>query len=275
MTLNGTVIATIAAGVAHDAAGNPNTASTSTDNTVTCDTTAPTVTINQAAGQVDPTNVTPINFTVVFSEAVADFLTGDVTLAGSAGATTAAVTGSGTTYTVAVSGMSVSGGTVIATIAAAVAHDAAGNANTACTSTDNTVNFDITGPTVTFDLQIGSDTGISNIDNLTNAASLVFDAIFNKAVVGFVPLDLSNAGSATGCIFAIGAPVINTYPVTVSACTPGTLILRMVAAGVTDTAGNPIAQTDGPIVTIDRTGPAVSMSSTTLDQPGPIPSRSR
>ena len=50
------MIATIAAGCATDAAGNNNTASTCTDNTVTCDTTAPTVTINQAAAQADPTN---------------------------------------------------------------------------------------------------------------------------------------------------------------------------------------------------------------------------
>ena len=41
MTGSGTVIASIAAGVAQDGAGNPNIASTSTDNTVTYDTTAP------------------------------------------------------------------------------------------------------------------------------------------------------------------------------------------------------------------------------------------
>ena len=60
------------------------------------DTTAPTVTINQAAGQSDPTGSSPINFTVVFSEPVTGFATGDVTLSGTAGATTAVVTGSGT-----------------------------------------------------------------------------------------------------------------------------------------------------------------------------------
>ena len=59
MTGDGTVIATIAAGVASDAAGNANTASTSADNTVTYDATAPTVTINQAATQADPTNTWP------------------------------------------------------------------------------------------------------------------------------------------------------------------------------------------------------------------------
>ena len=49
---------------------------------------APTVTINQAAGQADPTNASPINFTVMFSETVTGFATGDVTLSGTAGATT-------------------------------------------------------------------------------------------------------------------------------------------------------------------------------------------
>ena len=67
------------------------------------------MTINQAAGQADPTNASPINFTVVFSESVTGFATGDVTLSGTAAATTGTVTGSGTTYNVAVSGMTGSG----------------------------------------------------------------------------------------------------------------------------------------------------------------------
>ena len=43
-----------------------NIASTSTDNTVTYDITGPSVTINKAAAQGDPTTVSPINFTVIF-----------------------------------------------------------------------------------------------------------------------------------------------------------------------------------------------------------------
>ncbi|HVQ40051.1 MAG TPA: choice-of-anchor Q domain-containing protein, partial [Pyrinomonadaceae bacterium] len=100
----------------------------------------PTVTINQALTQADPTNVSPVNFTVVFSEAVSNFATGDVTLSGTAGATTANVTGSDTTYNVAVSGMTANG-TIVATIAAGKATDASGNPNAASTSTDNTVTF--------------------------------------------------------------------------------------------------------------------------------------
>src|SRR5213592_823594 len=142
---DGTVIAGIPANAATDAAGNGSSASTSADNTVTYDGTAPTVTINQATGRADPTNGFPINFTVVFSETVSDFATGDVMLSGTAGATTATVTGSGSTYNVAVSGMT-GNGAVIAAIAASAAHDAAGNGNTASTSTDNTVIYDATGP---------------------------------------------------------------------------------------------------------------------------------
>ena len=50
------------------------------------------------------------------------------------------VTGSGTTYNVAVSGMT-GDGTVIVSIPAGVALDAGGNLNTASTSTDNMVMY--------------------------------------------------------------------------------------------------------------------------------------
>src|SRR5256884_4277942 len=75
-------------GGATDAAGNGNPASTSTDNTVTFDPTPPTVTINQAAGQADPTSTAPITFTAVFSEPVSGFTGSDVVIGGTAGGTT-------------------------------------------------------------------------------------------------------------------------------------------------------------------------------------------
>src|SRR2546429_2913397 len=118
------------------------------------DNTAPTVTINQAAGQADPTNASPINFTAVFSKPVTGFTSADVTITGTAGGTkTVTVTGGPSTYNVAVSGMT--SGTVVATIPAGGATDAAGNSNTASTSTDNSVTFDNTAPTVTIDQAAG------------------------------------------------------------------------------------------------------------------------
>ena len=96
-------------------------------------------------------DTSPINFTVEFSQNVTDFATGDVSLSGTAGATTAIVTGSGNTYNVAVSGMYVEG-TVIATVPPGVAHGAGNFPNSASTSPPpgNTVFYeDNTGPGVT------------------------------------------------------------------------------------------------------------------------------
>ncbi len=115
-----------------------NTDSTPASFTWTIDTVRPEVTINQAAGQADPTDSVPINFTVVFNEPVTGFTNGDMTLSGTAGATTALVSGSGTTYNVAVSGIT-SIGTVTASIPAGAVIDAAGNSNVASISTDNSV----------------------------------------------------------------------------------------------------------------------------------------
>src|SRR5439155_1196559 len=89
MTTSGTVTATIGAGVATDAAGNGNTASTSTDNSVTFDTTPPTVTINQAAGQEIGRASCRESFTAVVSEPVSGYNGSGVTISGTAGGTKA------------------------------------------------------------------------------------------------------------------------------------------------------------------------------------------
>ena len=138
--LNGGNI-TITVANAQDAAGNTIGSPNSGTHTGGAIGVPPTVTINQAGAQADPTGTSPINFTVVFSESVANFATGDVTITGTAGGTkTATVTGSGTTYNVAATGMTTAG-TVIASINAGVATDGAGNGNTASTSTDNSVSW--------------------------------------------------------------------------------------------------------------------------------------
>ena len=67
------------------------------------------MTVKQAAGQADPTNDSPVHFTGTFSEPVTGFGAAAVMLSGTAGASTATVTelppNDGTTYDVAVSGM--------------------------------------------------------------------------------------------------------------------------------------------------------------------------
>ncbi|MCR4268815.1 putative Ig domain-containing protein [Nitratireductor sp. ZSWI3] len=102
--------------------------------------TPPTVTINQAAGQSDPTAASSILFDVVFDKNVTGFTSSDVALSGTAGAVSASVSGSGSAYTVAVSGMT-QPGTVSATVPAGSATSTAGFQNQASTSTDNTVTY--------------------------------------------------------------------------------------------------------------------------------------
>jgi hypothetical protein len=77
---------------------------------------------------------------------VTGFTAGDVDLSGSTvgGSLVAAVSGSGSDYTVSVTGMS-GVGTVTATVPAGAAIDDAGNPNAASTSTDNSVLFDHAG----------------------------------------------------------------------------------------------------------------------------------
>ncbi|MCW2647077.1 MAG: hypothetical protein JWP07_3186 [Pseudonocardiales bacterium] len=104
------------------------------------DTTPPSVSIEQAAGQADPTATPTIHFTVVFSEPVTGFAADDVTIGGTAAATTATITGSGPTYTVAITGLTGSG-TVVASVRAGAAQDAATNSSLASTSADNVVTY--------------------------------------------------------------------------------------------------------------------------------------
>ena len=95
----------------NDIPGNALTAAFTTGQTYTIDKTPPTVTINQATAQTDPTATSPINFTVTFSEPVTGFDATDIDLSTSTatGTLTPTITGGGPVYTVAVNGMTGSG----------------------------------------------------------------------------------------------------------------------------------------------------------------------
>ncbi|MFZ1452364.1 MAG: M36 family metallopeptidase, partial [Ferruginibacter sp.] len=188
---------------------------------------APLVTINQAAAQPDPTTTSPINFTVVFDQAVTGFATGDVVLTGTAGATLATVTGSGANYTVAVTGMT-SSGTVIATIPAGVCQNAAAQTNLASTSTDNTVTYNMVPPTVTINQAAAQadPTGTSPIN---------FTVVFDQAVTGFTTGDVTltgTAGATTGTVTGTGT----TYNVAVTGMTGSGTVIATVPAGVAQNA---------------------------------------
>ena len=139
VNIDGTVTATIPAGGVEDPAGNTNTASTSTDNSITVDTQKPGVTINQASGQADPANTSPVTFTAVFDEPIntSTFVNTDISVGGTATTGTVTVTETApnddTTFSISV--VVTDEGTIIPTIPAGGVEDPAGNTNTASTST--------------------------------------------------------------------------------------------------------------------------------------------
>jgi hypothetical protein len=261
MTTAGTVIVSIDAGDASDSAGNTNTASTSTDNTVTWAPGAPTVTINQAAAQPDPTATSPINFTIVFSSTVTGFTGSDVAITGTAGGTkTVTLTGSGATYNAAVSGMTTAG-TVIATIPAGVA-TSGGTPNLVSTSTDNTVTWTPGAPTVTVNQAVGQP-------DPDSVAPINFTVVFSAAVTGFTNSDVVITGTAGGTKTVAVTGSGTTYTVAVSGMTTSGTVIATVPANA---AINASAQGNLASTSTDNTVTwAAVATSITLTTSAPIP----
>ncbi len=90
------------------------------------DRTGPTAAVAVGGGQPNPVLTPPVVFTVQFDEVTGQFDAADVVLGGTAGATSANVSGSGSSYSVAVSGMTANGTVTLAVRAGAIV-DAAGN----------------------------------------------------------------------------------------------------------------------------------------------------
>lgn len=160
-----------------------------------------TVTINKGGAQADPApGTSPVVFDVVFSEAVSGFATGDVTLSGTAGATTATVVDSGDhiNFTVNVTGMTTTG-TVIASIGAAVCTAVSdGRPNAASTSTDNNVQWDLvfTDDFNRSNRSLSGDNGWSVGTSIGAAA----DIVSNEAV----------GGGSNGCwVYRTTSPISN------------------------------------------------------------------
>lgn len=183
INLSGSVILSVPAGSCTNASGHGNQASTGISPIVRFNVSnPPTVTVNQAPNQADPTAASPIFFLVVFSEPVSGFDASGVLLQGTAGATTASVSelspSNGTTYQVSVSGMERSG-SVTLSVPAGVAFNALGAGNSASTYTDNTVLYDTSRPphpTINRHPDQSSPTLESPV---------VFLARFDQPVVGF------------------------------------------------------------------------------------------
>ncbi|TDU91802.1 hypothetical protein EV138_5415 [Kribbella voronezhensis] len=233
------------------------TATSASSNDVTVNNTRPAVTVNQAAGQTDPTKTAPINFTAVFTTPVTDFTSADVTLT----AGTATVTGSGTTYNIAVSGLT-SSGSVTASIAANTVHDAAGAGNTASTSTDNTVTYDVTPPTApapgaTATTVFGTNPLYVNNEPviLTDAATDAHSAV---ASVTYYYCPGSTGTCTTGTSIGTSTTAAGNFAFNTNAPLVGTDGPYRVVAVATDTAGNTSAPSAATPISVDTTPPTVT-----------------
>ena len=115
---------------------------------IVVDAVRPTVTVNQASNQPDPTDVQPISFVVEFSKPVYGLNAAATSLAGSTANINAAIISispigsEGRRFLITVSNIT-STGQIRISLLAGGAFDAAGNLNTASTSIDNTVNFNL------------------------------------------------------------------------------------------------------------------------------------
>ncbi len=260
---DGDVVASLPEGAVTDAAGNTSTASTSWDNSVSLDTTSPRVTVNQAAAQLDPTRSLPVNFTVVFSEPVTGFTNADVSLAGSTANVASAsktVTGSGTTYNVAISGFSTPGGTVVVSIPGSAAQDAVGNLSVASTSTDNVVFVDNVAPTVTVNQAAGQA-------DPTNVMPVNFRVIFSEPVTGFDAADVLLTGSsgfttATATVTITGSGTDYNVAIGNISTNLGSLrvTIRSVAAVDSVNNNNTASTSTDNLVQIDNVGPILSIN---------------
>jgi len=246
---DGPVSAGIPEGVAVNAVGTGNTAASALS--LVYDGTGPSVSLSSPTD--DPTNVSPIPVTVTFSEAVLGFSAEDVV------ATNAAVSGfagSGAEYSFAL--VPATDGPVTAGIAAGVAEDEVGNANTAATALSR--QYKGSAPSVT--LGCGED-------DPTNTSSIPVTVIFSEPVTGFEAGDVVLSNAAIDGFAGAGAEYgFNLVPDAdgpISASIPEGAAVNDVGTG--NTAAGPVS------LVYDGTGPSVSLSSPT-DGPSnvsPIP----
>jgi hypothetical protein len=96
---------------------------------------------------------------------------------------------------------------------------------------------------------------------LINSASITYNVVFSETVTGLAVGDfsLSGTGSST-CTIGTPSGSTTTYTVTLSGCSPGTVILTIAANAVTNSVPQtaPSSNTAAATVTIDQTAPTIS-----------------
>ena len=194
------------------------------------------------------TNASTVNFNLVFNESVTGLTNTDFSMTGSTAAcTTVAVSGTGTTYTVTVSGCSVgalklilNSGSVTGALAGPAAQKLA-----------NDVLIERTAPTVS--LQPPS--------SVTADTNLQYAIAFSEAVTGLTTADFAVTG--TNCTLGTLSGSAASYAIQVTGCADAASVqLSMLANSVSDLASNvgPVEAPTIAAVLIDRTAPVGAWS---------------
>jgi hypothetical protein len=182
-TSSGTAIFNVAANVAVNSGSNQNTAAT--QQTVQVDMTSPTVSITVSSGVQNGA----FDVTVVFSEAVTGFVQSELVVTGTSGAN----------------------------VAANVAVNSGSNQNTA--ATQQTVQVDMTSPTVSITVSSGVQNGAFDVT-----------VVFSEAVTGFVQSELVVTGTSGASITAWNPQTGGTdYKATITPTQTGEAIFNVAA----------------------------------------------
>ena len=235
---SGKVTLSVPAGVASDAASNPNTASiTQTVTafvaqlsqqvrdtiTVLVDADPLTVSITVPEGVQNGT----FDATITFTGVVSGFEQTDMSLTGTATASITAWSANtdNSVYTATIT--PTSSGTVILDIAASVATDAANNPNTAATS--QMVTVDVDAPGVSISVPSDVQNGAFNVT-----------ITFTEAVSDFVQSDLSLTPNTAGATITgwVASSDTTTYTATITPTTNGIVTIRVPVGVATDAASN-------------------------------------
>ena len=211
---SGVVLINVRAGVATDAANNPNRAAAKL---VTVDIDSPEPTISAPSG----TQTGPFGVTITFTEAVSGFDQSDLFLLDSTNASITAWTGtSSTTYTATIT--PANSGVMVIGVGAGVATDAAGNPNTVAAAKVVTVDMDPPEPT------ISASPG-------TQHSPFDVTITFTETVSGF---DQSNLSIPDSVSITAWTESGTTYTATATSTSIGEVTFSVSAGVATDTAGN-------------------------------------
>ncbi len=241
---DGTLTASVNAGAALDDGNNASEASTSIDNEVVIDTTAPMVVIT--SDELDPAANSDFTLTFTFDEDVTGFDLADIMLSG--GTAGAFTTVSGSEYTLVVTPPSDSTDDITIDIAADVAADTAGNGNAAAAQFVQAV--DTVSPTV-----------VITSDELDPAANgdFILTFVFSEDVTDFEASDVMLSGGMAGTFTAVSGSEY-TLVVTPDSNSTADITVDVAAGAAADAAGNGNAAAQF-IQAVDTVSPTVVITS--------------